>query len=250
VASCPQDILISQDELENWVETYFKSGQLMPEFQVRIFEAAALSAYYQQTPTSKMPILVSDDATQFQHITPEQSLCWVHEARHYKKLSPIVVYHHHLLADFSKDFWNFYRQLQRYRASPSVAKAQHLADQFDELFSTETGYDQLDKRIAKTKAKKDRLLKVLQYPQLPLHNNPAELGARQRVFKRHISYGPRTQAGLAAWDTFMTLVATAKKLDVSFFHYIHDRISELYALPSLADLIHQRSPAFHPLSSL
>lgn len=249
VALWPQDVLISQVELESWVEAYFEPGQLLPEFRARIFEAAALSAYYQQTPPTKIPILVSDDASQFQHITPEQSLCWVHEGRHYKKLSPIVSYHHHLLADFIKDFWNFYRHLQRYRASPSVAKAQHLADQFDVLFSTQTGYDQLDKRIAKTKAKKDRLLKVLACPQLPLHNNPAELGARQRVFKRHISYGPRTQAGLAAWDTFMTLAATAKKLGVSFFRYIHDRIAELFALPNLADLIRQRSPASHPVST-
>ena len=249
VALWPQDVLVSQAELESWVEAYFEPGQLLPEFRARIFEAAALSAYYQQTPPAKMPILVSDDATQFQHITPQQSLCWVHEGRHYKKLSPIVIYHHRLLADFIKDFWNFYRQLQRYRASPSVAKAQHLSYQFDVLFSTQTGYDQLDKRIAKTKAKKDRLLKVLEFPQLPLHNNPAELGARQRVFKRHISYGPRTQAGLAAWDTFMTLAATAKKLGVSFFRYIHDRIAELFALPNLADLIRQRSPASHPVST-
>lgn len=247
VARWPQDVLVSQDELESWVEAYFEPGQLMPEFRARIFEAAALSAYYQQTPPAKMPILVSDDASQFQQITPDQALCWVHEGRHYKKLSPIVIYHHYLLADFIKDFWNFYRHLQRYRASPSVAKAQQLSYQFDMLFSTQTGYDQLDKRIAKTKAKKERLLKVLEFPQLPLHNNPAELGARQRVFKRHISYGPRTQAGLAAWDTFMTLAATAKKLGVSFFHYIHDRTAGLYALPSLANLIRQRSPASHPI---
>lgn len=249
VALWPQDALVSQDELENWVETYFEPGQLMPEFRARVLEAAALSAYYQLTPPAKMPILVSDDASQFQQITPHQALCWVHEGRHYKKLSPIVIYHHHLLADFIKDFWNFYRQLQRYRASPSVAKAQHLSYQFDILFSTQTGYDQLDKRIARTKAKKERLLKVLECPQLPLHNNPAELGARQRVFKRHISYGPRTQAGLAAWDTFMTLAATAKKLGVSFFRYIHDRIAELFALPNLADLIRHRSPASHPVSA-
>jgi hypothetical protein len=36
----------------------------------------------------------------------------------------------------------------------------------------------LDDRIAKTLAKKTALLRVLDLPQLPLHNNDSELGAR------------------------------------------------------------------------
>jgi len=98
-----------------------------------------------------------------------------------------------------------------------------LRQAFDTLFETETGYEALDKRIAKTKVKRDKLLKVLAHPEIPLHNNPAELGARQRVRKRDISFGPRTAEGVAAWDTFMTLAETAKKLGVSFFAYIYDR---------------------------
>lgn len=158
-------------------------------------------------------------------LTDEQALCWVYEGRHYKKLATPVAYHQQLLADFLTDFWNFYHQLQRYRASPSLAQAQHLSYQFDTLFSTVTSYAALDKRIAKTKARKDKLLMVLKYPHIPLHNNPAELGARHRVRKRDVSFGPRTQNGVAAWDTFMTLAATANKLGVSFFAYIYDRVS-------------------------
>ena len=72
-----------------------------------------------------------------------------------------------------------------------------------------TGYQELDKLIAKTQAKQARLLTVLDFPELPLHNNPAELAARQRVRKRDISFGPRTPDGVAAWDTVMTLAETA-----------------------------------------
>ena len=70
-----------------------------------------------------------------------------------------------------------------------------------------------------------------------MHNNPAELGVRQRVRKRDISFGPRSPDGVAAWDTFMTLTETARKLGVSFYAYIFDRISMAYRLPSLAELI-------------
>jgi len=71
---------------------------------------------------------------------------------------------------------------------------------------------ELDRRLALTRDKKPELLRVLEHPELPLHNNPAELGARQRVRKRDVSFGPRSPAGAAAWDTFMTLAATTRKL--------------------------------------
>ncbi len=104
-------------------------------------------------------------------------------------------------------------------------------------YEANTGYEELDKRIARTKAKKDSLLLVLAYPELPLHNNPAELGARQRVRKRDVSFGARTEAGVRACDTFATLAATCKKLGVSFYQYIYDRISGANRIPPMAALV-------------
>jgi len=68
-----------------------------------------------------------------------------------------------------------------------------------------------------------------------LANKP--LAARQRVRKRDVSFGPRTQEGVRAWDTFMTLAETTKKLNVSFYEYIQDRIRQTYQIPPLASLI-------------
>jgi len=42
-------------------------------------------------------------------------------------------------------------------------------------------------------------------------------------------------------DTFMTLAATATKLGVSFYRYIHDRVAGAYQMPALADLIADRA---------
>ncbi len=245
IAQWPHHVLLSYAQFETLVNTHLQ--RLNEQQQARVFEAAALSAYHTQTVMPIVPLLLSDDAPQFKSITDQLALCWVHEGRHYKKLTPFLDYHHQLLADFQTKFWALYHKLQRYRASPSPQQATVLSAAFDTLFSTMTGYDALDQRIAKTKAKKDNLLMVLSHPEIPLHNNPAELGARQRVRKRDISFGPRTSDGTASWDTFMTLVATAKKLKVSFFAYIHDRVSGANALPSLSEIIKQRSPAFHPI---
>lgn len=59
--------------------------------------------------------------------------------------------------------------------------------------------------------------------------------------KRDVSLQARTCDGITAWDTFQTLVATAKKLGVNLFRYLHDRITATIALPSLATLIGQRA---------
>lgn len=247
VARWPQQVVLTYAQFEELVSTHL--NRLNDQQQARIFEAAALTAYYSQTPLPIVPLLLSDDAPQFRDITDEQALCWVHEGRHYKKLTPFLDYHRQLLDDFKTKFWVFYHNLQRYRASPALEQAAVLSREFDTLFSTVTGYDALDRRIAKTKAKKDKLLMVLRHPEIPLHNNPAELGARRRVRKRDVSFGPRTADGVAAWDTFMTLVATAKKLGISFYAYVYDRVAGVNALPRLADIIKQRSPASHPIMS-
>jgi hypothetical protein len=109
------------------------------------------------------------------------------------------------------------------------------------LFSTITGYIGLDRRIAMTRDKKPFLLTVLRHPEIPLHNNPAEIEMRRRVRKRDVSFGPRTMDGKRAWDTFATLLATTKKLGVSFYRYIYDRVSVAHEIPDLADLIAQRA---------
>ena len=235
----PQNQVLTRPQMEEWLQRDVAS--LNDQQRARILEAAALTAYNTQTTVPIVTTLLSDDAPQFQFVTLYQMLCWVHEGRHYTKLIPYVDYHRQQLADFKKQFWQFYRQLLLYKTAPSAPEADRLRAEFDTLFGQKTGYDDLDRRIAKTLAKKERLLTVLDFPHLPLHNNPAELAARQRVRKRDISFGPRTPDGVEAWDTFNTLTETAKKLGVNFYAYIHDRVSQARRMASLADLIRQAS---------
>jgi hypothetical protein len=202
-----------------------------------ILSAAAVAAYHAEEDLPIVRLLLCDDAPQYNWIAEELALCWIHEGRHYKKLMPVLVHHLKLLKDYRKQFWDFYDELLAYRQQPTPEKSARLEAEFDKLFSTRTGFDALDARIAKTKTKKESLLMVLKHPEIPLHNNPAELEARQRVRKRDVSFGPRTQDGVKAWDTFMSLIATAKKLDISFYQYIHDRVSKANEIPSLASLI-------------
>jgi hypothetical protein len=209
--------------------------------RTRILEAAAIACYQQSTEWPVVQTLVCDDAPQFKLLTESLSLCWVHEGRHYKKLNPLVAYHQQLLDKFREDFWDYYRQLLAYKEAPSAAMAQILRAEFEQLFGTETGDQQLDQRKRLTAAKISELLLVLEHPELPLHNNPAELGARTMVQRRNISYGTQTSEGTEAWDTFISLVATTRKLGISFFEYVRDRLSGTATIPSVATLIRERS---------
>jgi hypothetical protein len=206
-----------------------------------ICDAMAVAAYHAETEWPIIQLLVCDDAPQWTWLTEALALCWVHEGRHYKKLTPWVAAHQGILDDFLDDFWSFYDDLLAYCAQPTAAERVRLATAFDTLFAPRTDYWALNDRIAKTRAKKATLLAVLEHPEIPLHNNAAELGARQRVRKRDVSFGPRTQDGAKAWDTFMSLADTTRKLGVSFYHFIHDRIKGEGQFPALADLIAERA---------
>jgi hypothetical protein len=216
-----------------------------------IKDSLAIAAYYahdppptsNQTGKYKAPevvkLLICDDAAQFQLLTQEVGLCWIHDARHYKKLNPRVAAHKKLVEDFLKQYWDYYFELSAYRTDPSNEEAERLRARFDELFSQETGYSGLDERIAITYAKKSGLLMVLKHPEILLHNNPAELGARQRVRKRDVSLHARTRRGVECWDIFQTLLESCKKLGVNFYEYVRDRLGREGHIAPLGTIIEQ-----------
>ena len=212
-----------------------------PQQRRWIADATAVAAYHAQDAYPIVRLLLCDDAPQFVGITDALALCWIHEGRHYKKLTPWLKDLQEMQAAFLTRFWDYYRELQAYQVQPTADEAERLAARFDEVFTPDLDYRSLNERIAKTRDNKAQLLQVLEHPEIPLHNNPAELGARGRVRKRDVSFGPRTAGGTKAWDTFGTLAATARKLGVSFFAYIQDRIGATNLVPRLDQIIQARA---------
>ncbi len=210
---------------------------LKERHRTMIEEAAAIAAYQENHDSPSIERLVCDDAKQFYYITPSRALCWIHEERHYNKLTPLLCHHKKMVDDFRSRIWDYYYELKKYKKNPNQKEKIRLSDLFDEIFSTETGYDQLDERIKLTKAKKDNLLVVLDHPDTPLHNNPAELALRMYVIKRKISSGTRTYEGTRSWETFFTIMDTCRKLGINFKDYLYDRISNQNKMASLSSLI-------------
>lgn len=208
---------------------------------VRLTEACGIAYYQQQTDFSVIKRLLADDAPQFKLLTLFLCLCWIHDARHYKKLKPFISRHQQALAEFRSLYWAYYTELLKYKHDPTPDKKEWLSKRFDVLFASTTDYEELNDRIAKTLAKKIALLQVLELPTLPLHNNEAELAARVQARARDVSFQTRSEKGTLIKDTFMTINQTAKKLGVSFYDYVYDRVAGRFILPSLADLITQKA---------
>ena len=237
IATLGVDVQFDAQALKTLLDDWF--GQRNQQTRTAIEQAAATVYYQQQTTVPVVETLVCDDAGQFKSITGHLALCWIHAGRHYEKLSPVVSRHVESLKAFTEQYWDYYTSLQDYRAGPTKALAAKLRLEFDALFSTRTGYAALDDRIAKTAAKKDELLTVLDHPEVPLHNNALELGARVSARRRDVSLHSRSVRGARAMDIFTTLVQTSKQLGVSAYEYLRDRLSRRFEMPSLAQCIQQ-----------
>lgn len=226
---------MSKEDFLNSLQMVYQ--KIKPRYKEIILEAAAVTWYQQQNESEKIKILVTDAAKQFACITQLNALCWIHEDRHYAKLLPLLDKHKELVEEFRDKIWEYYKKLKAYKRNPDEKYKKTLNEEFDELFSTRTGYETLDECIRKTRERKEGLLVALEHPEAPLHNNPAELAVREYIIKRNISMQTRSVEGTLSWETFLSIKDTCRKLGVNFREYLYDRLSGKYELPSLADII-------------
>jgi len=158
-----------------------------------------------------------DDAPQFTLVTDELALlAGCNEGRHYKKLvpmSPIIG----ALGGLRAGFWMYYANcwpIRRCRPGGGCPTDRKFAT----LFATVTGYAALTSGLPRrvpSKAACDGAHPPRDSPP----QQPAELGARARVRKRDVSFGPRTREGATAW-TLYDFGGDGDQTRISFYHYI------------------------------
>jgi hypothetical protein len=187
--------------------------------------------------------LVSDDAPQFKLLGFIHGLCWVHAERKVSRLIPLTAQHRQAVAKVRDQIWKFYKRLQAYRAAPRESQRTRLAAHFDRLVRQRTGYPALNEALALLRAKRDGLLAVLEHPHLPLHNNLSENDIREYARLRKVSGGTRSDLGRRCRDTFLSLKKTCRKLGLSFWQFLHDRLTGAATIPPLADLMRQAAIA-------
>ena len=185
--------------------------------------------------------IVSDDAGQFNIF--DHALCWIHAERTLNKIIPSNDKEREALQEIREQLWQLYNDLKAYKAAPTEAEKQALAVRFDTLFTTKTCDATLNLALKRLHANKSELLRVLERPEIPLHNNLSEQDIREYVKRRKISGSTRSELGRQARDTFTSLKKTCRKLGVSFWKYLKDRTGQLHQIPPLSELIQQRALA-------
>ena len=143
------------------------------------------------------------------------------------------------LTEIRKQVWDYYAELKDYKENPDAVRATELKQKFDDIFLKETQYETLKEELRKIHKKKDELLLVLKRPDVPLHNNMGEQNIREYVKKRKISGSTRSDLGRRCRNTFTSLKKTCRKMGLSFWEYLNDRVSGENRIPALGELLRQ-----------
>lgn len=222
-------------------EQFLKERNITNEIEVRFLTEAALYASVIAAGIPRNLGVHSDDAGQFDVFV--HSLCWIHEERHYRKLIMTPDEARIDLERIIDQIWTIYQDLKTYKENPDEASKERINKKFDEIFQQATSSATLNHQLEKTYKKKQELLRVLERPETPLHNNCSETDARAAKIKLKISGGTRSDEGQRARDTFLSLQQTCLKLGINFIAFLRDRVCGLYVIPRLAIVIRERALA-------
>ena len=207
-------------------------------YAIRIVTEGALIGSILMHGINKNLAVLSDDAGQFNILL--HALCWVHAERNIQKLLCYTPGQEKELEKILSGFWQLYQDLKAYQQSPDEKKIKALETAFDTICQFKTNWLALEQALNKLATNKNELLLVLKRPEIPLHNNASERDIREFVKRRKISGSTRSEAGRKSRDAFTSLKKTCRKLKISFWDFLNDRISLTNVIESLSIIIHQK----------
>jgi len=184
-------------------------------------------------------VVLSDAAGQFNILV--HAACWVHVERPLARMIPYNEQHRLAIEQVRQQIWELYQDLKAYRQRPQPDQVPALTARFEALCNQQADYPSINQVLKNMRQRQADLLRVLERPEVPLHNNAAESDIRDYVKKRKISGSTRSDDGRRCRDTFASLKKTCRKLGIGFWNYLCDRIRGLGQIPRLADMIRQRA---------
>ena len=228
------------EEAEQW-QAHLRALNITTKRPIRIATEGALLGALRQRGIPETLALISDEAGQFDVLT--HGLGFVHAERLIHKLIPLNEQHREDQQAIRAQVWDFYADLKKYKQTPLAEKKAELDRRFDEIFTTKTRFETLNQVLKRLHRNKAELLLVLERPEVPLHTHDSERDIRDYVKKRKVSGGTRSDLGRRCRDTFASLKKTCRKLGVSFWEFLLDRVSATNRIPPLPSLIRERAAA-------
>lgn len=235
--SSPRDFI---EDAAEWEKHLSRSGLHTPRHR-RIATEGALLGELAQRGLSERLAIISDDAGQFKVLC--HGLCWIHAERLIHTMLPLNEDHREDIEKVRGELWALYADLKAYKQKPRKKSKRALEQRFEALFSQKTRYQGLNQLLRRLRQNKAELLLVLERPDVPLHTNNSEGDVRDYVKKRKVSGGTRSDLGRRCRDTFASLKKTCRKLGVSFWDYLNDRIGQGGLVQPLPAILRNRALA-------
>ena len=185
------------------------------ERHVRIAsEGALLGSLIAHGVSAELGVL-SDGAGQFDVLV--HIACGIHAERPLARMVPYSDEHRAAIEKVRPRIGELYRDLKAYRLEPKQAERPILEERFDGFCGEQTGFPSVDTVLKGMSEHRADLLRVLDRPEVPLHNNLSEGHVRDGVKKRKISGSMRSELGRRARDTFASPKKTCRRLGVNFW---------------------------------
>jgi hypothetical protein len=226
-----ETVLKDKTELED----YFKRNQIQAAYAQRTITEALLIGSLIEHGFDPNKVIHSDGAPQFNLFV--HALCWKHAERPLVSLKTYNPVQHTQLEEKKTAYWSLYQDLKTFKVTPDPTLVEPLKAKFDLLCSPINNFSPLNSVLEDLKSKKDQLLLVLTRHRTPLHNNDTERDIREYVKRRKISAGTRSELGRLARDTFLSLKKTCRKLGISFWKYLLDRLQNTNLIPPLSHVM-------------
>ena len=229
-----EDKTVAIKTLTDWETWLDKQGINAPRHRKIITEGVLMGGLLAHGIPANFSI-ISDDAGQFNVF--DHALCWIHAERLINRLIPLNDAHVNAVDAVREQLWQLYRDLKAYKLEPTAIQAEDIRLRFQAMCDTQTAYATLNQVLKRMGNNQHELLRVLDKPYLPLHNNLSERDIRDYVKKRKISGSTRSEVGRRCRDTFASLKKTCLKHKISFWHYLKDRLMGANNIQPLSDLI-------------
>jgi hypothetical protein len=195
---------------------------------------ASIVGFISQNILKKGQVFLSDRAGQFAVFN--HAACWVHMERPLRKIITTSNEVENSLQQVREGIWNIYRKLKEPALSQEDKKNIHKL--YDELIVMNTMSPEINAVIANFAKYKDEMLKVLDHPNLPLHNNDSERDIRGVAKRRNLSGSTKSDLGRKFRDGLQTIKQTCFRVGYNFIDYL-----QLWChkkAPNLADLVQLR----------
>lgn len=177
---------------------------------------AGLVGFIGETILKPGQVLLSDRAGQFAIF--DHAGCWVHMERPLRKLEVASPEAEQELEQVRGAIWHLYAKLKE--AALTQTGKEEVQQLYDRLIAMNSISPGINEVIASFARYREEMLKALDHPGLPLHNNDSERDIRGVAKRRNISGSTKSEEGKAFRDGLMTLKQTCARLGLSFCGYL------------------------------